>query len=90
MFRQCIFQEVEAFCRTEAGAMPARIGKYYVGVGFRHPVIVPKAEFIATSTSFMFLLLDHAREQYSAVWYTRARLLVLSLLTEAPHPVPDS
>ena len=64
--------------------MPARIGKYCVGVGFRHPVIVRKAEFIATSTSFIFLLLDQAGEQYSGVGYTKARLLVLSVLTEAP------
>jgi len=58
--------------------------------GFKHPVIVRKAEFIATSTSFVLVLLDHAGEQYSAVRYTRARLLVLSVLTEAPHPVPAS
>ena len=70
--------------------MPAIIGKCCVGVGFRHPVIVHKAEFIATSTSFVLLLLDHAGEQYSAVGYTRARLLVLSVLTEAPHPVPPA
>jgi len=83
-------RRVAAFRRTEAGAMPARIGKYCVGVGFRHPVIVRKAEFIATSISFVFLLLEHAGEQYSAVGYTRARLRVLSVLTEAPHPVPAS
>jgi len=68
--------------------MPARIGKFCVGVGFRNTVIVRIAEFIATSTSFVFLLFDHAREQYSAVEYTRARLLALSVLTEASHPVP--
>ena len=72
------------FRRTETGAIPARLGKYCVGVSFRHLVIVRKAEFIATSTSFVLLLLDHAGEQYSAVGYTRARLLVLSVLTEAP------
>jgi len=70
--------------------MPARIGKYCVGFGFRDPVIVRKAEFIDTSTSFVFLLLGHAGEQCSAVGYTRARLLVLSVLTEAPYPVPAS
>jgi len=70
--------------------MPARIGKYCVVVGFRHPVVVRKAEFIATSTSFVFLLLDHAGVQYSAVGHTRARLLVLSVLKEACHPVPAS
>jgi len=43
--------------------MSARIGKYCVGVGFRHSVIVCKAEFITSSTSFVFLLLDHAVEQ---------------------------
>jgi len=79
-----------AFRRTEAGAMPAWIGKYCVGVGFRYPAIVGKAEFKATPTSFVCLLLDHAGEQYSAVVYARARLLVLSVLTEAPHPVPAS
>jgi len=47
--------------------MPARIGKCCLGVGFRHPVIVRKAEFIATSTSFVFLFLDHAGEQSSAM-----------------------
>ena len=83
-------RRVVAFRRTEAGAMPARIGNYCDGVGFRHPVIVRKTEFIATSTSFVFLLLDHAGEQYSAVGYTRARLLVLTVLTEASHPVPAS
>ena len=83
-------RRVTAFRRTEAGALAARIGKYCVGVDFRHPVIVRKAEFIATSTSFVLLLLDYAGEQYSAVVYTRARLLVLSVLTEAPHPVPAS
>jgi len=65
MFRQRVqyfkaSRRVAAFRRTEAGEMPARIGKYCVGVGFRHPVIVRKAEFIVTSTSFVFLLLDHA------------------------------
>jgi len=70
--------------------MPERTGKYCVGVGFRHRVIVRKAEFIATSTSFAFLLLDHAGEQYSAVGYTRVRLLVLSVLTEAPQTVSTS
>jgi len=65
-------------------------GKYCVGVGFRHPVIVRKADFIAPSTSFVLLLLDHTGEQYSAVGYTRAKLLVLSVLMEAPHPVPAS
>ena len=83
-------RRVAAFCRTEAGAMPARIGKYCVGFGFRDPVIVRKAEFIDTSTSFVFLLLGHAGEQCSAVGYTRARLLVLSVLMGAPHPVPVS
>ena len=79
-----------ALRQTEAGAVPARIGKYCVGVGFRYPVIVRKAEFIATSTSFVFLLLCHAGEQYSAVGCTRATLLVLSALTKAPHPMPAS
>jgi len=83
-------RRVTAFCRTEAGAMPARIGKYCVGVSFRHPAIVRKAEFMATSTSFVFLLLDHDGEQYSAVGCTRARLLVLSVLMKAPHPMPAS
>jgi len=83
-------RRVEAFCRTEAGAMPARIGKYCIRVGCRHRVIVCEAEFIATSTSFVFLFLGHAGEQYSAVGYTRARLLALSVLTEAPYPVPAS
>jgi len=50
-------RRVAAFCRTEAGAMPARIGKYSVGFGFRDPVIVRKAEFIDTSTSFVFCFL---------------------------------
>ena len=91
MFRHFMAsRRVGAFCRTEAGAMPARIGKYCVGVGFRHPLIVRKAEFIATSTSCVFLLLGHAGEQYSAVGYTRSRLLILSVLTEAPYPVPAS
>jgi len=83
-------QRVAAFRQTEAGSMSGRIGEYCVGVGFRHPVIVRRAEFIATSTSFIFLLLDHAGEQYSAVRYTRARLLVLSMLTEALYLVPAS
>jgi len=47
--------------------MPARIDKYCVGVGFRRPVLVREAEFKATSTSFIFLLLVHVGEQYSAV-----------------------
>ena len=81
---------VAAFRRTEAGTMSARLGKYCVGVGFRHPVTVRKAEITATSTSFVFLLLDHAGEKYSAAGYTRARVLVLNVLTEAPHPVPAS
>jgi len=38
-------RRVAAFRRTEAGAVPARIGKYCVGVGFRHPIIVRGAEF---------------------------------------------
>jgi len=83
-------RRVAAFRRTEAAAMSARLGKYCLGVDFRHAVIVRKAEFIATSTSFVFLLLDHTGEQYSAAGYTRARLLVLSVLMEAPHPVPAS
>ena len=82
-----VSRRLAAFRRTAAGTMPASISKYCVGVGFRHRVIVRKAEFIATSTSFVLLLLDHAGEQYSAVRYTRARLLVLSVLAEAPHPV---
>ena len=36
-------RRVAAFLRSEVGAMPARIGKYCVGVGFRHPVILRKA-----------------------------------------------
>jgi len=60
------------------------LGKYCVDIGFWHPVIFRKAEFIATSTSFVFLLLDHAAEQCSAVGYTRPRLLFLNMLTEAP------
>jgi len=55
-----------------------------------NPVIVRKAEFTATSTSFVFLLLDHAREPCSALGYTRARLLVLSVLAAVPHLVPAS
>jgi len=44
------------------------------GVGFSHPVIVRKAEFIVILTSFIFLLIDHAGEQYSEKGYKRARL----------------
>jgi len=62
-----VSRRLAAFRRTAAGTMPASISKYCVGVGFRHPVIVRKAEFIATSTCFVFLLLDHAGEKYSAV-----------------------
>ena len=39
---------VAAYRRNEAGAMPASIGKYCDGVGFGHPVIVGKPQFIAT------------------------------------------
>jgi len=37
-------RRVGAFRRTVAGAMPARIDKYCVGVGFRRPVIVREAD----------------------------------------------
>jgi len=43
MFRQRVLQgesEGSGISSVEAGAMPAKIGKYCVGVGFRHPVIV--------------------------------------------------
>jgi len=90
MFRQRVLQGKSEGSDISSDWSWGNACKDCVGVGFRHPVIVRKTEFIATSTSFVFLLLDHAGEQYSAVGYTRARLLVLSVLTEAPHPVPAS
>ena len=46
-------QTVAPFRRTEAGAMPARAGKYCVAVGFRHPVIVLKVELIKSLWNYI-------------------------------------
>ena len=79
---------VAASRRRPAGAIPARTGKAATGVGFRHPVMIRRALFIATSTLLACGLLHQTGAQYSAAEKTRAWVDIRSVLAEAPQVVP--
>jgi len=68
---------VSALCQTDTGATHARTGKYCFGIGCKHPVIVCKTKFRATSTCF--ICFDFRPILGAAV---RCGLLVLNVLTE--------
>ncbi|KAK0144358.1 hypothetical protein N1851_017284 [Merluccius polli] len=79
---------VAASRRRPAGAIPASTGRWNTGVGFRQPVMVRSAMFMATSTFLECGLLHQAGAQYSAAEKTRACVEIRSTLADAPQLVP--
>ena len=74
--------------RSIGGAIPARTGRRYVGVGRRHPVMRRRVSFKAQSSFLVWVLLHHAFAAYSAVLKTRASAPVRRVDVDAPHDVP--
>ena len=77
--------------RSSAGWMPARSGRLSAGAGAgrRHPVTIGKASLIV-SMRRVWALRHQTRAQYSAVEWTRARVVVRNVVAPAPQPEPAS
>jgi len=71
--------------RSSAGWMLAKIGTLSVGVRRRHPVTIRKASLMAGSTWRKWTLEHHAKVQYSAAEWIRARVAIRSFV--AQHPI---
>ena len=72
------------------GAMPDRIYRLSVGVGFRQPVISRQAALIAGSSFLACADLSHTGQAYSALDKHKASAVDRIVLGFAPHCVPLS
>ena len=69
------------------GAIPARMYRSLVLVGFRHPVMQLQLSLRAGSSFFAWVDLSHSWQAYSAVEKLRVRAVARSVLGHAPHLV---
>ena len=70
--------------------MPARTGKFSVGVGRKHPVTMRKALLRILSMGRVCLLQQQTGAQYSTVEWSKERVEMRNVLAPAPHPDPAS
>ena len=66
--RRALLTSVAVWCslRSAGGAIPERTGRYFTGVGRRHPLTILMVSLRVTSSFFTWVLLHHAGAAYSA------------------------
>ena len=80
--------EVSSSLRRLGGGIFASTGRHLVGVGWRHPVMIPMVSLRATSNFLVCLLGHQAGAAYSAALYAAAKALMRSVNVFAPHELP--
>ena len=70
--------------------MPARTGKFSVGVARKHLVTMRKALLRILSMGRVSVLRQQTDAQYSTVEWTKERAEMRNVLAPAPHPDPAS
>ena len=74
--------------QRSVGWMPTRVERLSAGVGPRHPVTICKASLMAESMKRAWALRHQTGAQYSAVEWTRARVVVRNVVAPAPQLEP--